>query len=124
LIQHRATAQRLPSATIKIPSFPVLDDKLLDSIACVGCTFSAATATTIFADLDLQFRFYTGLAAVKAAGSLQQPPTETANHPLRLELSVALLGPDGKANLVFKDPLGLIKLDSLASNNLEIEVSS
>ena len=127
MIQHFATNQRLPSATIKIPLFPVLDNMPLDSIACVGCTFSTASDNAIFADLDLQFRYYTGLAAVKAAGSLKQPPTQTANHPLRLELSVLVTTdsqttpPSSKATLVIKDPLGVIRLGSLASYSFDLD---
>jgi hypothetical protein len=120
MIQHIASNQRLPSATIKIPFFPVLDNMPLDSISCVGCTFSAASNSSIYANLDLQFRYYTGLAAVKAAGSLQQPPTQTANHPLRLELSVSVT-PTGKTTLVFKDPLGLVGISSLASYSFNLD---
>jgi hypothetical protein len=82
MIQHLATNQRLPSATIKIDGFPVLDNMSLDGIACVDCTFAGYDLTGMYADLELQFRFYSGLAAVKSAGSLQQPPTQTANHSI------------------------------------------
>jgi hypothetical protein len=119
MIQHLASNQRLPSATLKIPNFSVLDDMPLDGIACVGCTFAGFDLDGMFADLELQFRFYSGLAAVRSAGSLQQPPTQTANHILRLQFSIAV-NSSGVPALTIKDPLGLKGLESLASNRIDL----
>ena len=92
----------------------------LDSIACVGCVFSAASDNTIYAILDLQFRYYTGLAAIKAAGSLQQPAIQPANHSLRIELSVSV-SPDSKTSFVFRDPLALLGPGFLASVSFNLD---
>ena len=118
LVQLFASNQRLPSSTVKIPTAPMLDNMPLDSIACIGCSFADAGDTSIFCDLTLEFRYYSGLAAVKGAGSLKQPPVLTANVSLRLELLVSVSG--GKPLMMFKDPLGFVNLGSLASASFDL----
>lgn len=91
LVMHSINNRRLPSATINDPLQPSLDNKPLDSITCVGCTFEEGGVGEVTAHLDLLIRYYDSYADARAAGSLKQPATHEVHQPLPVTLRVQIL---------------------------------